>query len=151
MKKRQKRPEDKKVRPKPKPILKWQTGEYDRQAEYKFYLPYQFLLVCKLMNVPPETVLINFMDTIDCGSWKREGGEIQRQLLIEYFIACGYGKEYYTEQDIRKSFEELDAIGKLWPKDAKMKLIDLHAKWRDKYHTYWFKKWFSKSRRKISQ
>jgi len=52
--------------------LKWQTGDYARMAEFHFYLPYQFLCLCKLMNVTPHDVLLRFMDTLDCGSWKRE-------------------------------------------------------------------------------
>lgn len=132
-----------------KPILKWQTGEYSRDAEFHFYLPYQFLLLCKLMNVTPEDVLHRFMETLDCGSWRREEiSEKARQLIIDYFIECGYGKDYYTEEDKRKIFQELNAIGVVFPHNAKMKLLDLHSTWRHKYHNYWFKKWFKKIRRK---
>jgi len=132
------------------PLMKWQIGDYARPAAFRFYIPYQLLLLCKLTNITPETLLHDFMDTIDCGSWKREETtEKARQLLIDYFIERGYGKDFYTEQDIRKLFEELNAIGMLWPRDAKMKFIELHSKWRNKYHTYWFKKWFKKLRRKL--
>jgi len=131
------------------PRLKWQTGEYARFQDFHFWMPYQFLLLCKLMNTTPKDVLLNFMDTLDCGSWKREEkGNKERQLLIDYFIECDYGKDFYTEEDRRKMFEEMNAVGIVWPQNAKMKLIDLHSKWRDKYHTYWFKKWFRKIRRK---
>jgi hypothetical protein len=50
------------VKQKPKPNLKWQTGDYERHADFRFTLPYQFLLLCKLLNVTPEQVLRDFMD-----------------------------------------------------------------------------------------
>ena len=129
--------------------MKWQTGEYARMAEFHFWIPYQFLLLCKLMNVTPQDVVLRFMDTLDCGSWKREEiSEKARQLIIDYFIECGYGKDFYTEEDRRKIFEEMNAVGIVFPRDGKTKLIDLHSKWRDKYQNYWFKKWFRKIRRR---
>jgi hypothetical protein len=48
-------------------------------------------------------------------------------------------------------FKEMDALGSLFPTNGKMKLIDLYADWRDKHHTYFFKKWFRKPRRKLSK
>jgi hypothetical protein len=45
-------------------------------------------------------------------------------------------------------FKELDAIGSLWPKDGDMKVVDMHADWRDKYQDYWFKKWYYRVRKK---
>jgi hypothetical protein len=113
------------------------NGEYARFQDFHFWMPYQFLLLCKLMNTTPKDVLLNFMDTLDCGSWKREETSNKaRQLLMDYFIECGYGKDFYTVEDRRKMFEEMNAAGIVWPQNAKMKLIDLHSKWRDKYHTY---------------
>ena len=47
--------------------------------------------------------------------------------------------------------KEMDAIGLLFPKDAKDKMIDLHSKWRDKYYNYWFKKWFRKPRKLVQK
>lgn len=134
---------------KPKPRLKWQTGDYERHADFRFVLPYQFLLLCKLMDITPDQVLTDFMDNLSCSSWKRQGRDKAKERLIDYFVEHGYGQYRYTAEDIRAIFKELDAIGLLWPEGAKMKLIDLHAEWRDKYHTYWFKKWFKKPRRRL--
>jgi hypothetical protein len=138
-----------KPRKKSKPDLKWQTDDYERHAEFRFTLPYQFLLLCKLMDITPEQVLTDFMDNLSCGSWKREGRDKAKEKLIEYFIEHGYGQQHYTVEDIREMFREMNALGLLWPNDAKMKLIDLYAKWREEYQTYWFKKWFRKPRRKL--
>ncbi len=138
-----------KLRHTPKPCMKWQTGDYERHADFRFTLPYQFLLLCRLMDITPDQVLTDFMDNLSCGSWKRQGRDKAKEKLIDYFVEHGYGQHHYTAEDIRTIFKELDAIGLLWPEGAKMKLIDLHAEWRDKYHTYWFKKWFRKPKRKL--
>ena len=140
-----------KIPRKSKPKLKWQTGDYDRHAEFHFILPYKFLLLCRLMDVTPEGVIRDFADNLSCGSWKREGRDKAKEHLINYFIAHGYGQHHYSEEDIREMFKEMDALGLLFPRDGKSKLVDLYADWRDKHHAYWFKKWFRKPRRKLSK
>jgi len=132
-----------------KPDMKWQVGEYARHAEFRFMIPYQFLLLCKLLNITPEQMLVDFMDNASLSSWNREGKESARASLKEYLLLCRYGQEHYFEADIQTILKELEAIGLLWPDGAKMSFIDLHAEWRDKYYKYWFKKWFRKPRRKI--
>lgn len=141
----------KKIPQKPKPELKWQTGEYERHAEYKFILPYQFLLLCRLLDITPRDVINDFMDNLACGSWKREGRDKAKGCLINYFIAHGYGQQHYTEDDIREMFKEMDALGLLFPSNGKSKMVDLYAKWRNKHYGYWFKQWFRKPRRKLSK
>ena len=127
---------------------KWDTGSYQRDQEI-LILPWQFLYLCKLTEVTPHEVLDRFMNDLGQESWKRRENAGVRQALVEYFTLCGYGQKWYTEPEIRQVFRELDAMGSLWPQDAKMKLIDLHAKWRNKYQQYWFKKWYRKPRRKL--
>ncbi|HVY73550.1 MAG TPA: hypothetical protein VG890_01905 [Puia sp.] len=133
-----------------KPKLKWQTGDYDRRAEFHFILPNPFLLLCRLMDITPERVVQDFTDNLACGSWKREGRDKAKEHLVDYFIAHGYGQHHYSEDDIREMFKEMDALGSLFPRNGKSKLIDLYANWRDKHEAYWFKKWFRKPRRKLS-
>jgi hypothetical protein len=134
-----------------KPELKWQTGDYERYAQFNFILPYQFLLLCRLVDVTPEQVVVDFTDNLSCGSWKREGRDKAKEHLINYFIAHGYGQQHYSEEDIRQMFKEMDALGLLFPTNGKRKMVDLYADWRDKHHTWWFKKWFRKPRRKLSK
>lgn len=136
---------------KPKPEKKWQTGDYDRYPEYKFILPYQFLLLCRLLNITPEQVITDFLNNLSCGTWKREGRDKVKEHLLNYFMGHGYGQDIYTEEDIRQMFKEMDALGMLFPKNGKSKIIDVYAKWRKKHYNYWFKKWFSKPRRKLSK
>ena len=90
----------------PKPRMPWQTGDYQRHANFRFILPYQFLLLCRIMNITPDQLLTDFMDDLSCGSWKRQGRERAKEKLIEYFIEHGYGRQHYTEEDIRAMFRE---------------------------------------------
>ncbi len=99
-----------------KPLLKWQTGAYKCRASFTFFLPYQFLLLCKLMEVTPEDVIRDFITNLDCGSWEREGKDKAKEHLINYFIECGYGQKFYTIEDIRQMFKEMDSLGALFPK-----------------------------------
>lgn len=119
---------------------------YERFADFNFILPYQFLLLCRLMDLTPQEALTDFMDNLSCGSWKREGRDTEKEHLINYFIAHGYGQEHYTEADIREIFKEMDAVGLLFPRESNGKMVDRYAKWRDKHETWWFKKWFRKPR-----
>lgn len=144
-----KMPRKKKTQPKRKPILKWQTGDYERHAAFEFILPYPFLLLCRLMEITPKQVLSDFMDNLSCGSWQREGRDDAKEQIINYFIAHGYGQHYYSTEEIRLIFKEMEALGMLFPDSGKMKLVELYADWRDRYQTYWFKKWFRKGRRKL--
>lgn len=137
--------------PTPKPELEWQTGEYSRDAEFKFLLPYQFLLLCKLMDVPPEDMVQDFMDNLSCGSWKRAGRDEAKEHLVNYFVSHGYGKQYYSEDDIRQMFKEMDALGLLFPVNGSGKLLDSYSDWRSEHHDFWFNKWFHQPGRKSAE
>lgn len=129
-----------------KPTMKWQVNEYARTQDYHFTLPYQFLLLCKLIEVPPRVLLLDFMDNLSCGSWKRKGRDQAKEKLIEYFLEHGYGQDYYTPEDIRKIFREMDAVGLLFPGDD-IKALDAYSDWRKQHQKSWFKKWWRKCRR----
>lgn len=141
-----KKPTPQQPQRKPKPELKWQTGAWDRVANFNFILPYQFLLLCRLVGVTPKEMITDFMDNLGCGSWNREGRGAAKEHLINYFMAHGYGQEYYSEADIRQIFKEMDAVGLLFPREGSGKLIDRYAKWRGQHQNWWFKKWFRKPR-----
>ena len=131
-----------------KPVEKPKSDPYSRDQDIRLDLPYQFMLLCKLVQVPPERMLRDFMTNVGRDSWDRSSNEAQRTTALAYFMECGYGQDFYTPEDLRQIFWDLDAIGGLWPRGAEMKMIDLQAKWRDKYHKYWFKKWYRKVRRR---
>jgi hypothetical protein len=138
--------------PKKKPTLearyKWDKDEYARDQTLRLILPWQFLFMCKLTGVTPDEVLDRFMNDLGQESWKRRANDGVRQALVDYFVLCEYGQKWYSEQEIRQMFRELDAIGSLWPENAGMKLIRRHASWKQKYQDFWFKKWYRKLRRK---
>lgn len=131
-----------------KPRLRWQKGAYERHAEYKFILPYEFLLTCKLLDVEPQNVLNDFMNAVSCGSVNGKGKEVAVTKAVEYFLECGYGEKLYSEQSRREMFRELNSISILWPAGAEMKFIEMHARWHTMYLNYWFKKWYRIIRRK---
>ena len=118
----------------------------ERSLEYRTMMPWQFLLLCKLTNTKPEKILHDFMCNVGMEGYGL--GEVQRAKAMEYFISCGYGQDFYTVEDIRKIGKEMESISTLFPSNGKMKLIDLHSKWRKRYYKYWLKKWFMKIRRR---
>lgn len=126
----------------------WQIEEYSRHQELKFTLPYSFLLLCKLLEVTPRQMLIDFMDNLSFGSWKSEGTQAARTKLKEYVEQQGYGTPFFSSEELNQIFEELNAIGLLYPKNANEKIIDLHVEWRRQYQPYWFEKWYHKKNRK---
>lgn len=121
---------------------------YAHHQEFKFFLPVQFLLICRLLQVEPRKVLYQFMCNLAHESYAN--GTEQKIAAKDYFMSCGYGLELYTDGEMEQMFDELDTIASLWPKDAPMKLIDLHSKWRNKYYKFWYKKWFWKFRPKAA-
>jgi hypothetical protein len=102
------------------------------------------------MDVTLERVVIDFMDNLSHASWKRQGRDKPKEHLVDYFIAHGYGQHHYTEEDIRRIFKEMDALGLLFPINGKRKMLDAYVQWRNKHHTYWFKQWYQKPRRKLT-
>ena len=140
-----KRKKKKQLRP-PKYFRK--GSGYERSQTLSFIIPWPLVALCCITDVTPDTLLHNFLHDIAHDSWKRPADDGIRSLLSEYFILRGYGKDHYTEEDIRKMFQEMDAVGMLWPETNNMKLIDKHARWRDSYQKHWFKKWYYKIRRR---
>jgi hypothetical protein len=124
-----------------KPVMKWQTGEYQPKQTFTFELPQQFLMLCKLADVSPQQLLSDFIDNLSSGSWKREGREKARQLLADYFIEHGYGKEHYSADELREMFAELDAMALLFPKNGNPEQLDAYSAWRASHQQYWFNKW----------
>lgn len=129
-----------------KPDMEWQVDDYSRTQDLNFMVPYQLLLLCKLVEVTPRQLILDFMDNLSCGSWKREGRAQAKEKLIEYFLQHEYGQGHYTLEDLRQMFKELDAVGMLFPKDDD-EMVDVYANWRDKHYKHWIEKWFGKYRR----
>lgn len=116
------------------------TGIYRRNAVYQLCLPCPFLLLCRLTEQNPETILLDFMDNLSCAAWNRSGRDEAKQQLISYFISHSYGQHHYTREELLLMFKEMDALGLLFPKHGKSKTIDAYARFRDRYYNHWFKK-----------
>ena len=127
-----------------KPVMKWQSGDYQRTQTIKFELPLQFLMLCRLAGISPQQILTDFIDNLSGGSWKREGREKARQLLATYFIEHGYGNEMYSGDELTYMFSELDAMAMLFPKDGEPQMLDAYSLWREHHQEYWFNKWFNR-------
>ena len=133
------------------PALSWQTGDYARQQQFSFTLPWQFLLLSKIAGEDPRHLLIDFMNNLAYDNPVANSRENASSHLLNYFIASGYGRKYYTEEEIRQVFKELEALAILWPEGAKKKLMNRHSKWLSQYHAWWFKKWFGKNNRHLGK
>jgi hypothetical protein len=124
---------------------------YSRNLLYYTNLPYQFLMLSKLFKIEPQYIITDFLQNSGLEAWPTIGGgsnELARQKAIEYIVACGYGQDFYTAEEIKQMMNELNFINSLNPKKASEKMKDLHWKWRNKYWKFWFKKWYYKIRRK---
>ncbi|WP_224994948.1 hypothetical protein [Cesiribacter sp. SM1] len=127
-------------------IFKKKPWEGSQIAELRLPLPCQFWMLCNILEVDPKKLIMDFLATLGAESYGKQGQT--QQLLEDYFIQCGYGQEYYSEEDIRKMMEELKAIGTIWPKEASRRITERHTAWRNMYHKYWYRKWYYKHRRK---
>jgi hypothetical protein len=124
-----------------KPVMEWQTGQYEQKQTITFEFPPQFLMICKLAAVTPEQLLSDFIDNLSNGTWQREGRQQARLILTDYFIEHGYANDIYTPQEIRAMFAELDAMASLFPKNGNAEELDAYSTWRSSHQQYWFKKW----------
>ncbi len=91
-------------------------------------------------------MLHDFMSNLAGEHTNKESANNANEYLVNYFIAHGYGKGHYSEDDLRQIFKEMNALQLLFPHNGKMKLIALYANWRIHHHKYWFKKWDNKRR-----
>jgi len=133
----------------PKPCIKWQTEDYAPTQEFRFFIPYAVLMLCKCWDCTPNQLLSDFLDNLNGGGWKREGREQAKQHLADYITAMQYGQRFYRQEEIRTQLSELDALGAQWPANGSSKMIDRFSQWRKHYIKFWFNKWFRKNNRKL--
>lgn len=117
----------------------------DRNIRLSTRMPYQFYMLCKLIEIDPTEILIDFMRNI--GMDYRSTGELQRTKAMEYFISCKYGHSHYSEEEMKIMFKEMESLVALFPEDNDAKLIDLYAAWRERHQSFWFNRWFFRARR----
>lgn len=140
---------NKQIKERTRPIMPWQVGEYDAVLDCNIIIPYQALLLCRLMDIPPLQIIKDFLNNLSCACYSSNGGDEAKAKLIDYFIAHGYGQQYYSEPEIKKVFKEMEALKMLFPDNGSSELVDSYASWREQHYDYWFEKWFYHSRRSL--
>jgi len=130
------------MKKKDSPTKPWKGAE---KKSLELFVPANFLMLCALFEIEPAKLLSDFMSTLGGESFGL--GDRQKQKAKAYFMKCKYGRDLYTKKDILTIFKEVQAVSALWPEDDNYKILDLHTEWRNKYHKYWYKKWFHKARR----
>lgn len=133
----------------PKPLLPWQTGEYQRHLTLQLAIPQQLLLLCKLMDVTPRQLLADFMQSLAGENPDHNIRNSAKEKLMDYFLEQRYGQEKYSREHIIDIFRELNAVTLLYPSGAENSFIDFHAQWRERYQAFWFNKWMGKVRPQI--
>lgn len=120
--------------------MDWQHGEYSRQISFNFILPYDFLLLCRILNLTPGTVLTDFLKNLSAFGLD-PNHSTARMKLREYFIDYSSAHVSCGSDVIRNLFYELDLIASMNPPSSNDSLLNLYEKWRDAYLMYWFDKW----------
>ena len=130
------------------PFMEWQTGQYERFARFSFILPYNFLLLCGIIEIPPQKILEDFMAALSGQCNGREEWKIAHKHLKYYFLANGYGQQYYTRKELYQIFTEMNDVKLLLPDSNDEEQIESHVIWRDAYQHRWFDKWYQKPRQR---
>lgn len=133
---------NKKLRSKKKvlvPRMPWQIGDFSRVGVYQFVLPYEFLLLCRLMDVAPRTMLMDFMLSIT----SPKGGEHNEQCRLHTlsFIQQKYGRKQFTAEQLKIMFGELERSMLPDLPDADDALLEAHEIWKSHFLHHWFGKW----------
>jgi hypothetical protein len=123
-------------------MSKDRSKPYARCQTFDLILPYQFVLLCRMLQVTPEQVLYNFMCNLGQEGYSQ--GDEQKLMAMEYLIACKHGQPLYTETDIRTMVAGLDEISGLFPWKGKTHLKDIRTQYRSRYQQYWYRKWYPK-------
>ena len=122
------------------PRMSWQKEEYSRVGEYKFVLPYEFLLITKLLGITPRELLRNFIDHL-CGcSVTKTTDALARQKLVEYLVLLKPGTGLSSD-DIWKMFGELQALTIPDLSEADEEMLNHFEAWKNHYLHHWYHKW----------
>ena len=108
----------------------------ERSVRLSTRMPYQFYILCKLIEVNPTVILIDFMRNI--GMDYQSMGELQRTKAMEYFMSCKYGHSHYSEEEMKKIFKEMECLVALFPEENDAKLIDLYVAWKERHQSLFF-------------
>lgn len=122
------------------PRVEWQTGEFDRRLSLSTVLPYEFLLLCKLINVTPSRAILDFLEELSFSNNSKKSAR-EDDAVLKYFISR-YNNEF-SDQEVTKLISELSIPSKIELSGADNELLDLFERWKDRYYHHWFNKWLT--------
>lgn len=137
-----------------------QVDKYDKYAEIgemygskwrslSLLVPSNFRMLCAILDVQPEKILMDFMQSMTY-SVSKDAKEAQRRAARKFFLSRRYGQPVYSKKQIRKMFAELKAIRTTYDSTDTMNQEDKELFWKNShmYTEFWFKRWFEKNSRK---
>lgn len=127
---------------KPRVKQPWEGADV---VDVRLLVPGPFRMLAALLELDISHMLLRFMEDLFSSKQKE-----QWMMVGDYFLVSRQGQSYYTAADVRQMIEELSGIEGLFPRNADMKVIEAHARWRDVYYQYWFEKWRAEVRRRAS-
>ena len=132
-----------------KPKMPWQVDAYERLQTIQFFVPYNLLLLCRITGITPWKLISDFLSSLEGYDMVDDFPVECREIAVDYFISQGYGKENYSEEELRQMFAEMQALKMLFPHDnsASEQLVDDYCAWREGHQAYWFDKWFYRGRK----
>jgi hypothetical protein len=122
----------------------WQGSQ---SIDLRLRIPCDVVMICKLTGIEPEKLIKDFLTTLALEKSSKVS-QAAKDASVEYFVRSSYGNQFYSEDEIRQMFRELQNVQDLWLEDTSSKFIDHHSRWLSKYWKQWFKRWYNKVRRK---
>jgi hypothetical protein len=109
-------------------------------------LPIQFLELCKMLEVTPVKVINDLVWNIASRVTFKDA--IVKQQATEYFVNQGYGRQYYTPDEIRQMLTELGIVVGLRPDVQPGLQLNEYSNMRDTFIKVWVNKWNDFRRKK---
>jgi hypothetical protein len=111
-------------------------------------LPLRFLELCKMLEVTPVKVIDDLIWNIASRVTFKDA--IFKQQATDYFVAQGYGRQYYTPDEIRQMIAELGVVVGLRPSNntKPRKRLNEYSDMRNEFIKVWVNKWKDSRRKK---
>jgi hypothetical protein len=122
-----------------------EPAEVNQPITLLLTVPFQFVLLCRLLGIAPETMLTEFAEHVAMTTWKNQNSENQRKLLREYISEMKYGCERFSAAELKELLQHLSVFSSINLTNAPVRLLEVHETWRDQYLKHWFHYWQSKA------
>jgi len=127
------------------------SDPFAREQVVRLSTPFPLWNLCKLLEVTPiqivDDLFKNIGSPVKFGSF---GETTANQEATEFFLRQGYGREYYTKDEVRQMIAELGIVeGIIPPFDSSYdKIFNDYIRMRDVYLRVWKSKWEDQKKRK---